>query len=165
MTLMLASVTDAVEAGIALIEGADIIDLKDPAQAPLGALDPAIVRAVVAAVAGRRPVSAVTGNLKMQPAPIVAAVEKLIAAGVHYVKIGFFPSEATRASIDALRPLAHSRQPVAALGLGGGGLHQADPIISYGEHHMPGGECEVDPNRPGLRMFAGVRQCFLRDPE
>ncbi|MGC1109766.1 MAG: (5-formylfuran-3-yl)methyl phosphate synthase, partial [Methylovirgula sp.] len=30
MTLMLASVADAAEAGIALIEGADIIDLKDP---------------------------------------------------------------------------------------------------------------------------------------
>jgi (5-formylfuran-3-yl)methyl phosphate synthase len=115
MTLMLASVSDAVEAGIALIEGADIIDLKDPAQAPLGALDDAIVRAVVAAVAGRRPVSAVTGNLKMQPAPIVAAAEKLGAAGVDYVKIGFFPSEATQASIDALRPVAAKVNLVAVL--------------------------------------------------
>ncbi|MGA9137235.1 MAG: (5-formylfuran-3-yl)methyl phosphate synthase, partial [Methylovirgula sp.] len=62
MTLMLASVADAAEAGIALIEGADIIDLKDPTRPPLGALDLATVRAAVAAVAGRRPVSAVVGT-------------------------------------------------------------------------------------------------------
>jgi (5-formylfuran-3-yl)methyl phosphate synthase len=106
MTLMLASVTDAAEAGIALIEGADIIDLKDPAQAPLGALDPATVRAVVATVARRRPVSAVTGNLEMRPASIVAAAEKLIEAGVDYSKIGFFPGGGAKAVIDALRPVA-----------------------------------------------------------
>ena len=117
MTLMLASVTDAAEAGIALIEGADIIDLKDPAQAPLGALDHATVRAVVAAVAGRRPVSAVTGNLNMQPESIVAAAEKLIEAGVDYVKIGFFPSEggAVKAAIEALRPVAAKANLVAVL--------------------------------------------------
>lgn len=115
MTLMLASVTDPTEAGIALIEGADIIDLKDPAQAPLGALDAATVRAVVTAVAGRRPVSAVTGNLNMQPASVVAAAEKLTEAGIDYVKIGFFPSDGVRAVIEALRPCAAKANLVAVL--------------------------------------------------
>ncbi len=54
MTLMLASVADAAEAEIAIIEGADIIDLKDPSQGPLGALSQAAVRAIVTAAAGRR---------------------------------------------------------------------------------------------------------------
>ena len=117
MTLMLASVTDAAEAGIALIEGADIIDLKDPAQPPLGAPDHAAVRAVVAAVAGRRPVSAVTGNLNMQSKSIVAAAEKLVETGVDYVKTGFFPSEdgAVEAAIEALRPVAAKVDLVAVL--------------------------------------------------
>ena len=115
MTLMLASVTDAAEAEIALIEGADIIDLKDPAQAPLGALDHATVRTVVAAVGRRRPVSAVTGNLEMQPAPIVAAVEKLVEAGVDDIKIGFFPSDGVKAVVDALRPLATKVNLIAVL--------------------------------------------------
>ena len=55
MTLMLASVADAAEAEIALIEGADILDLKNPADGPLGALTPAVIRAIVAtsAPAGR----------------------------------------------------------------------------------------------------------------
>ena len=46
MTLMLASVADVVEAEIALVEGADIIDLKDPSQGPLGALPLASVREI-----------------------------------------------------------------------------------------------------------------------
>jgi (5-formylfuran-3-yl)methyl phosphate synthase len=115
MTLMLASVTDAAEAGVALIEGADIIDLKDPSQAPLGALDPATVRAVVAAVARRRPVSAVTGNLHMQPAPILAAAEKLVEADVDYIKIGFFPGGGAKAVIDALRPVAAKVNLIAVI--------------------------------------------------
>jgi FolB domain-containing protein len=115
MTLMLASVADAAEAGIALIEGADIIDLKDPSQAPLGALDHATVRAAVAAVAGRRPVSAVTGNLEMRPASIVSAAEKLVEAGVDYVKIGFFPGDGTKAVVDALRPVAAKVNLIAVL--------------------------------------------------
>jgi (5-formylfuran-3-yl)methyl phosphate synthase len=115
MTLMLASVADAAEAEIALIEGADIIDLKDPSQAPLGALEMTTVRAIVATVAHRRPVSAVTGNPDMRPESLVTATQALIAAGVDYVKIGFFPREATQACLDALRPVAARVNFVAVL--------------------------------------------------
>ena len=106
MTLMLASVADVVEAEIALVEGADIIDLKDPAQGPLGALPLASVREIVAAVAGRRMLSAVAGNLEMVPAILIEAVTALAETGVDYVKIGFLPSPEAGACIDALRPLA-----------------------------------------------------------
>jgi len=81
MTLLLASVTGAGEAEIALAHGADIIDLKDPAQGALGALEPMAVRATLAAIAGRRPVSAVIGDLPMQPDIIYRAVEDMAAAG------------------------------------------------------------------------------------
>jgi dihydroneopterin aldolase len=115
MTLMLASVADAAEAEIALVEGADIIDLKDPAQGPLGALDLAAVRAVVAAVGKRRPVSAVTGNLEMVPATLVAAAEATAATGADYVKIGIFPGEAAPDCIAALRPVAANTNLIAVL--------------------------------------------------
>ena len=73
MTLLLASVTGPDEAALMLAHGADIIDLKDPSNGALGALAPDVVRATVAAIHGRRPVSAVTGNLPMEPEVIVAA--------------------------------------------------------------------------------------------
>ncbi len=115
MTLMLASVTDVAEAEIAIVEGADIIDLKDPWQGPLGALPIAVIRDIVAATAGRRSVSAVAGNLEMVPAVLHDAVAALAATGVDYVKIGFFPRNAPAACIDALRPLASRVKLIAVL--------------------------------------------------
>ena len=76
MTLLLASVTGPDEAALMLAHGADIIDLKDPSNGALGALAPDVVRATIAAVAGRCPVSAVTGDLPMEPEVIVAAVAR-----------------------------------------------------------------------------------------
>ena len=61
MTLMLASVTGPEEAETAIAGGADIIDLKDPARGALGAVEPEVVRRSVAAIGGRRLVSAVAG--------------------------------------------------------------------------------------------------------
>ncbi len=113
MTLMLASVADAAEAEIALIEGADILDLKDPAAAPLGALNAAAIRAVVAAVGKRRPVSAVAGNLAL-PAELAAAAREIAATGVDYVKVGLFPGE-TDALIDAVKPIAAQTKLIAVL--------------------------------------------------
>ena len=106
MTLMLASVTGPEEAEIVLAGGADIVDLKDPARGALGAVAVETVRATVAAVAGRRPVSAVTGDLPMQLGPVVAAAENMAGAGVDYVKQGIFPGGEPEQCIRALAPLA-----------------------------------------------------------
>jgi FolB domain-containing protein len=115
MTLMLASVTGPAEAEIALAGGADIIDLKDPTQGALGAVPAETVQATIAAVAGRRPVSAVTGDGPMQPAPVVAAAERMAAAGVDYVKQGLFPGGEPEACIRALAPLAERVRLVGVL--------------------------------------------------
>lgn len=112
---MLASVADVGEAEIAIVEGADIVDLKDPQNGPLGALPLASVQAIVAAAAGRRFVSAVAGNLEMKPAALTEAVAALAATGVDYVKIGFFPGDDLAACIEALRPLAAHTRLIAVL--------------------------------------------------
>ena len=91
MTLFLASVRDVAEAETALLAGADIVDLKDPAQGALGAVDPATARSVVDVVAGRVPVSATIGDLPMRAEAIRGAVLERAACGVDYVKFGLFP--------------------------------------------------------------------------
>jgi len=106
MTLLLASVTGNEEAGVALAHGADVIDLKDPAAGALRALPHDVVRAAVAAIAGRRPVSAVSGDLPMRPDVVTAAVEALAATGVDYVKVGLFADHGREDCIRALAPLA-----------------------------------------------------------
>lgn len=115
MTLMLASVTNSAEADVALAGGADIIDLKDPAKGALGALDPLLAGAIVTHLAGRAQTSAVTGDLPMHPAVLVAAGEAMAATGVDFVKLGLFPGPETAACIAALAPLAQKAALVGVL--------------------------------------------------
>ncbi len=91
MTLFLVSVRDPAEAGIALAAGADIVDLKDPGQGALGALDPDAIAACVRSVARRAPVSATIGDRPPDDETVRAAVLNTAALGVDYVKLGLFP--------------------------------------------------------------------------
>lgn len=115
MTKMLASVNGVEEAEIALAGGADIIDLKDPKAGALGAATTEVIRQTVAAVGGRQPVSAVAGDLPMQPDVIRAKAEEIAATGVDYVKIGFFPSDDAAACADALTELAGRTKLIGVL--------------------------------------------------
>src|SRR5262249_16930363 len=115
MTLLLASVTGAEEAEVALASGADIIDLKDPAIGALGALPLAVVQESVAAVARRRPVSAVAGDLPMDPDTVVAGVRGLAETGVDYVKVGLFPGARRGDCVRALSAVAPATKIVAVM--------------------------------------------------
>jgi (5-formylfuran-3-yl)methyl phosphate synthase len=106
MTLFLASVRDEAEAEIALLNRADIIDLKDPSQGALAAVPADIARSVVSLVAGRVAVSTTIGDLPMQPEMIRGAVLERAACGVNYVKFGLFPEGGQQGCLDALRPVA-----------------------------------------------------------
>jgi FolB domain-containing protein len=115
MTLLLASVNSMEEASLACAHGADIIDLKDPSKGAWGAVLPDVLRAIVAALGSRRPVSAVTGNLPMDPNVIAAAVESAAEAGVAYVKVGLFPSPRRQECIRALSSLARRAKIVGVM--------------------------------------------------
>lgn len=114
MTRMLASVAGPEEAAIALAHGADIIDLKDPAAGALGAVSPDVLRHTVAQIGARRPVSAVAGDLAMQPALWHAAVERLGDCGLAFIKLGIFPGGEPAACVQAVAPLA-GRTPLVAV--------------------------------------------------
>lgn len=102
MTALLASVLSAGEAELALRAGADIVDLKDPAEGALGALPDAVIRQCLAKVAGRRPVSATAGDLPMEPAVVAGAAARIGALGVDFVKVGIFPGGYLPGCLDAL---------------------------------------------------------------
>jgi (5-formylfuran-3-yl)methyl phosphate synthase len=106
MTGLLASVTAAAEAELAMAGGADIIDLKDPLAGALGAVPAPVIRHAVQVIAGRRTVSATAGDLPMQPGVVVDAAERIAGLGVDIVKVGFFPGGDPAGCIDALARLA-----------------------------------------------------------
>ncbi len=106
MTRFLASITTPEELPAALAGGADLVDVKDPSTGALGAASLDTIRAVVTAVAGRRPVSATLGDLPMEPALLVKAAQRTAAADVDFVKLGMFPGGDPVACIAALGSIA-----------------------------------------------------------
>ena len=115
MTLFLASVTGADEALTALTHGADIIDLKDVSTDALAGRPAVDVRAVVTAVAGRRPVSAVAGMPAMPPPDMTAAAESVAAAGADFVKLALPPGPHAVETIRGLSALANRVKLVGVL--------------------------------------------------
>jgi uncharacterized protein (UPF0264 family) len=85
---LLVSVADAADARAAVDGGADIVDTKDPAAGPLGAVTLEVFAAVRHAVGDRAPLSAALGDLTdaRQARHLARA---FATAGARYVKIGF----------------------------------------------------------------------------
>ena len=92
MTGMLASVTSVNEAEIVFRAGVDIIDIKDPAQGALGALNTQSVQDIVNHIEGRVLTSATIGDLPSEPEIISTAITKTASTGVDIVKAGLFES-------------------------------------------------------------------------
>ena len=83
---LLVSVRSAAEARAAVLGGATVVDVKEPARGPLGCADPLIWRAVRAAVPATIPVSVALGELRDwidRPPP---SAEDL--AGIAFRKVG-----------------------------------------------------------------------------
>jgi uncharacterized protein (UPF0264 family) len=106
MIQLLISVTSIEEAQMALENGADIIDLKDPSKGALGALPLLQIQTVVDYVNRVKQdqvmTSATIGDLPMQPDLIVQQVRLLVNTKVDIVKIGFFEADNYQPCLDAL---------------------------------------------------------------
>ncbi len=115
--LMLASVATLEEAQLALMGGADVIDIKDATQGSLGAASLAQTRQIVQALSERVALSATVGDLPMHPDTLVQAFEERAALGVSYVKVGLSPSTYRESCIKALTEASrhHSARLVAVL--------------------------------------------------
>ncbi len=101
---LLVSVASADEAAAAVAGGADIIDAKDPAAGPLGAVEIGVLRQIAAAGAARL-ITAALGDAADDDA-VERAAFGAAAAGARLVKIGFAGvAGATRAAtlLDAAR--------------------------------------------------------------
>lgn len=87
MKLMI-SVRDEQEAAAALAGGADIIDVKNPAEGSLGAGRPETIATIVRAVRAATPVSASIGDVPNLPGTVALAGLGAATCGVQLVKVG-----------------------------------------------------------------------------
>lgn len=85
---LLVSVTNAVEVSDALAGGADVIDAKDPVAGALGAVAMPVLRGIIAAAGGARPVTAAIGDATGEGA-IEQTACAFAATGAALVKVGF----------------------------------------------------------------------------
>ncbi|MDR6953170.1 uncharacterized protein (UPF0264 family) [Ancylobacter sp. 3268] len=116
---LLASVADLAEMRAAIVGGADIVDLKQPAFGALGAWSTEALDAAVmlwnAGGEGRPALSATAGDQPMVPAILASACARVAATGVPIVKAGLFASPHAAACIAALSPLAAKTRLVGVL--------------------------------------------------
>jgi uncharacterized protein (UPF0264 family) len=87
---LLVSVRSVDEALAALEGGADLIDIKEPERGPLGKADDFVIAAIVAAVAGRRPVSAAMGEI------CESNGTRIHPAGLEFIKFGLANQQGNR---------------------------------------------------------------------
>jgi uncharacterized protein (UPF0264 family) len=112
---LLVSVADASEVRAAIDGGADIIDAKDASRGALGAVAPAVLAAIVAAVGGERPVSAAVGDagdvagIGLPTSSVTTRVAGSEVPGVSFVKLGF------AAGVDARQGAVYAGSVAGAL--------------------------------------------------
>jgi (5-formylfuran-3-yl)methyl phosphate synthase len=87
---LLVSVVDAGEARVAAAAGADIVDVKNPAEGSLGAPSPAVIASVRAAVPAELPVSAAIGDMPNLPGTAALAALGAARSGATFVKVGLW---------------------------------------------------------------------------
>jgi uncharacterized protein (UPF0264 family) len=114
---LLVSAASAADAAAALDGGASFIDAKNPEAGPLGPVPLDVFHAIVAAVAGRQPVTAALGDGQLEAA-VEADARAFAAAGATLVKMGFAGvRNLTRARALADAAVRGARQGHAAAGV------------------------------------------------
>ena len=112
---LLVSVVSAREARRALAGGADIIDVKDPSQGPLGAPSPHVLSEVVAEVGGAVPVSVALGDLPNLPHTAALAARGAVLSGADYVKVGLRGVQGIDDAVALMRAVADAVGPRTAV--------------------------------------------------
>lgn len=104
---LLVSPVNVEEAKLAILGGADIIDVKNPKEGSLGANFPWIIRAVKKA-AGPVPVSATIGDFNYKPGTASLAALGAAVAGAEYIKVGLYDIHTGEQALDMLAGIVRS---------------------------------------------------------
>jgi uncharacterized protein (UPF0264 family) len=110
---LLVSIIAVGEVAPAIAGGADIIDIKNPAEGSLGAATPSTIAEILGAVGSRRQTSCAIGDLPCLPGTASLAAAGAAALGPDYVKLGLLgPGDAEQA-LSVMRPATRAIRMVA----------------------------------------------------
>lgn len=105
---LLVSVVSEMEVVPAVEGGADIIDVKNPAEGALGANFPHVIRGVCRLTPPELEVSATVGDAPNLPGTVSLAALGAAVCGVHYVKVGLFGTRTPREAVFLLREVCRA---------------------------------------------------------
>jgi uncharacterized protein (UPF0264 family) len=146
---LLVSVVDAIEAGEAAAAGADIVDVKNPAEGSLGAPVPAVIAEVRAAVPAALPVSAAIGDMPNLPGTAALAALGAARSGATFVKVGLW---GVATEDDAVALLRAVREAVAGTAVVAAAYADAERVAP----------APLAPSLlPRVARAAGVEMCLL----
>jgi (5-formylfuran-3-yl)methyl phosphate synthase len=112
---LLVSVVDAGEAREAATAGADIIDVKNPAEGSLGAPSPAVIAAIRGAVPAALPVSAAIGDMPNLPGTAALAALGAAHSGASFVKVGLWGASTEADAVTLLRAVREAAPGAAVV--------------------------------------------------
>jgi uncharacterized protein (UPF0264 family) len=148
MRLMI-SVISAVEAREAMLGGAEILDVKNPAEGSLGAQSPSVIREIKSLASGKAEVSAAIGDMPNLPGTAALAALGAASCGADYIKTGLFGPRTEDQAIVLLREIRHALQdfPTSVI------------AAAYADFERAG---TLDPAcLPSVAAKAGVQGCLL----
>ena len=149
---LLVSVVDAGEAREAAAAGADIVDVKNPAEGSLGAPSPATIEAVRAAVPARLPVSAAIGDMPNLPGTAALAALGAARSGAAFVKVGLWGVANEAEAVALLRAV---REAIA-------GVPGAEVVAgAYADARRVAPAPLAPELLPRVARAAGVKVCLL----
>lgn len=148
MQLMI-SVVSAEEAQEALNGGAEILDVKNPAEGSLGAQVPGVIRQIKQLASGRVQVSAAIGDMPNLPGTAALAALGAAYCGADYVKVGLHGPYSEAEAIALLREVQQATREFPTVVIAGG----------YADFKRAG---TLDPKHlPGIAAAAGVGGCLV----
>jgi uncharacterized protein (UPF0264 family) len=149
---LLVSVVDADEARAAAAAGADIVDVKNPAEGSLGAPSPAVIEGVRAAVPAHLTVSAAIGDLPNLPGTAALAALGAARSGAAFVKLGLWGASTEAEAVALLRAVRDAVARVPGTGVVAAAYADARRVA-----HAP-----LAPELlPRVARAAGVGVCLL----
>jgi uncharacterized protein (UPF0264 family) len=149
---LLVSVMDAAEARLAAAAGADIVDVKNPAEGSLGAPTPAVIEAVRAAVPGGLAISAAIGDMPDLPGTAALAALGAARSGARFVKVGLWGVSTEARAVVLLRAVRDAVAGVPGAVVVAGAYADAERLA-----HAPLAAALL----PDVARAAGVEVCLL----
>ncbi len=148
MRLMI-SVLSRAEAHEAMAGGADILDVKNPAEGSLGAQPPHVIRKIKDLAYGKIEISAAIGDMPNLPGTAALAALGAAVCGADYIKVGLRGPQTEAEAVVLLREV---RQAVSE-------FQMSVVAAAYADFQRAG---TIDPRSlPDLSVSAGVQGCLL----